>query len=83
MGLRTVLPASAQREGLWLEPQVDLPHLPGAGIEPADQADRQGEARTTGGSRDDQPGVVDATSPDQQEPHCEVRTGDPLSPENK
>ena len=39
-GLRVwpLLPVSLQREGVWLEPQVGLPHLPGAGVEPADQA---------------------------------------------
>jgi hypothetical protein len=42
-----VLPVSAQREALWLEPQARLAHLPGAGAgaEPADQAQ---EAADTG-----------------------------------
>ncbi len=62
LGLWAVLPAPAQRQGLWLEPQARLPHLPGAGVEPADQAEEAPgarEARAAGGARRDQPGLVD------------------------
>src|SRR6185437_7365457 len=62
LGLRPVLSAPTQREGLWLEPQADLPHLPGVGVESTDQAEEAPgarKARAAGGARDNQPGLVD------------------------
>src|SRR5690554_2560542 len=62
LGVWPVLPVPPQRQGLGLEPQAGLPHLPGAGVEPADQAEEAPgarEARAAGGAGDDQPGLVD------------------------
>lgn len=62
MGVRPMLSAPAQREGLWLEPQAGVPNLSGAGVEPADQAEEASGTRTAravGGAGDDQPGLVD------------------------
>ena len=47
LGFWIVLPVSAQCEGVWLEPQADLPDLLFAGAESPDQAqeaDGAGEA---------------------------------------
>ena len=51
LGVRAVLPASAQREGLPMEPQAGVSDLPRTGTEPADQAeeaDCSGEAGAAG-----------------------------------
>lgn len=38
LGLRIVLSAPSEREGLWLEPPAGLPHLSRTGAQPANQA---------------------------------------------
>lgn len=56
-----MLSAPAQRQGVRLESQARLSHLPGAGAEPADQAEeahRAREATAIGRTADDQPGLV-------------------------
>lgn len=54
--------APAQREGLWLEPQVGVSHLSGVGVESADQAQEAidtGASGATGSARLHQPSMVD------------------------
>lgn len=60
LGLRPVFLAPAQRQGLQVEPQARVPDLPGAGIEPADQAEEAPAraARAAGGARCNQRGLV-------------------------
>jgi hypothetical protein len=48
LGLWAVLPAPAQRPGLWLQSQARLSDLPRAGVEPADQAEEAPAAQASG-----------------------------------
>lgn len=60
IGAWSVLSVFAQREGICLEPQEDLPHLPSAGTEFANQAEEThcpGEAGDAHGAGIDQSGL--------------------------
>ena len=62
LGFWAVLPISAQRKGLQMEPQAGLQDLPRARAEPANQAAPPTGAReavTGGGADGDQPELVD------------------------
>ncbi len=62
LGLWSLLPVSAQREGLYLEPQARVPDLQRIGAGSSDQAEEEyepSEARAADGAEVDQRSMVD------------------------